>query len=110
MQFAFNQHAQHGAAVPAGDFTGQQLAKQRAEHLRVFTRHACEILYPARVLKLTRRRLKRGVFHSVVDLQAAINRFAAEHNEKPKPFTWTANPNKIIAAVKRRHQVLDSIH
>jgi len=26
------------------------------------------------------------------------------------PFTWTADPDKIIAAVKRGHQVLDSIH
>src|SRR5271154_5529340 len=60
--------------------------------------------------KLSRRRLKRGVFHSVVDLQAAINRFVAETNTDPKPFTWTANPNKIIAAVKRGNQVLDSIH
>jgi transposase len=60
--------------------------------------------------KLSRRRLKRGVFHSVVDLQAAINRFVAETNANPKPFTWTADPDKIIAAVKREHQVLDSIH
>ena len=60
--------------------------------------------------KLTRRRLKRGVFRSVVDLQAAINRFLAETNAEPKPFTWTADPDKIIAAVKRGHQVLDSIH
>jgi hypothetical protein len=30
--------------------------------------------------------------------------------QKPKPFTWTANPDEIIAAVKRGHQVLDSIH
>jgi hypothetical protein len=29
--------------------------------------------------KLTKRRLKRGVFVSVVDLQAAINRFVVEH-------------------------------
>ena len=37
--------------------------------------------------KLTRRRLKHGVFHSVVDLQAAINRFIAEHNNtEAKPF------------------------
>src|SRR5271169_4341784 len=60
--------------------------------------------------KLTRRRLRRGVFRSVVDLQSAINRFVAETNADPKPFTWTANPDKIIAAVKRGHQVLDSIH
>jgi transposase len=59
---------------------------------------------------LTKRRLKRGVFRSVADLQAAINRFLEEHNQQSKPFTWTADPDKIIAAVKRGHQVLDSIH
>lgn len=60
--------------------------------------------------KLTRRRLKRGVFRSIVDLQAAINRFLAETNEAPKPFIWTADPDEIIAAVRRGHQALDSIH
>ena len=60
--------------------------------------------------KLSRRRLKRGVFRSVVDLQAAINRFVEETNQMPKPFTWTADPDRIIAAVRRGHQVLDSIH
>jgi transposase len=60
--------------------------------------------------KLTRRRLKRGVFRSIVELQAAINRFLRDTNDDPKPFTWTADPDKIIAAVKRGHQVLDSIH
>jgi hypothetical protein len=28
----------------------------------------------------------------------------------PKPFIWTADPDKIIAAVKRGYQMLDSIH
>jgi len=60
--------------------------------------------------KLTRRRLKRGVFRSIVDLQAAINRFLRETNDDPKPFTWTADPDKIIAAVRRGHQTLDSLH
>ena len=60
--------------------------------------------------KLTKRRLKRGVFRSVADLQAAINRFLDEHNTQPRPFTWTADPDKIIAAVRRGHQVLNSIH
>ncbi len=60
--------------------------------------------------KLTRRRLKYGVFHSLVDLQAAINRFINEHNQNPKPFTWKADPNEIIAAVNRGFQTLESIH
>ena len=58
--------------------------------------------------KLTRQRLKRGVFRSIVELQAAINRFLREANEQPKPFTWTADPDKIIAAVRRGHQALAS--
>ena len=37
--------------------------------------------------KLTRQRLKRGVFHPAVDLQAAINRYVADTNARPKPFT-----------------------
>jgi len=60
--------------------------------------------------KLTRRRLKRGVFCSIVELQAAINRFIREHNHQPKPFVWTADPDRIIAAAQRGHQALDSIH
>ena len=60
--------------------------------------------------KLTKRRLKRGVFRSVVELQTAINRFIEENNEAPKPFVWTADPNRIIASVKRGQQALESIH
>jgi hypothetical protein len=60
--------------------------------------------------KLSRRRLKHGVFHSIVDLQAAINRFIAEHNMTPRPFAWSANPDDIMAARKRGFQVLESIH
>jgi transposase len=60
--------------------------------------------------KLTRRRLKRGVFRSLTDLQAAINRYLAETNESPKPFVWTADPYKVLAAVKRGKQALESIH
>jgi transposase len=46
---------------------------------------------------MTRRRLRRGAFRSLVDLQAAINRYLDEHNADPKPFTWTAAPAAIIA-------------
>jgi transposase len=60
--------------------------------------------------KLTRRRLQRGVFHSLVDLQAAINRYLAEHNRAPRPFVWTAAPEAILAKVKRGHQTLETIH
>ena len=44
---------------------------------------------------LTRQRLRRGVFHSVVDLQAAIKSYIEEHNDDPKPFTWTTSAKTI---------------
>jgi transposase len=61
--------------------------------------------------KLTRRRLRRGVFCSVVELelQAAINRYLAETNADPKPFVWTADPDRVIEKVHRARQVLGQI-
>ena len=59
-------------------------------------------------LQLTRRRLKHGIFRSVVDLQAAINRFIAEHSEvEAKPFVWRAEPEAIIASRNRGFQALE---
>src|SRR5271156_4368206 len=60
--------------------------------------------------KLTRRRLQRGVFKGIADLQTAINRFLRETNDNPKPFVWTADPDAIIGKVHRGKQVLASIH
>jgi transposase len=50
---------------------------------------------------ITRRRIRRGVFKSVVDLQAAINRYLDEHNANPKPFVWTKPAKDILANVRR---------
>ena len=50
---------------------------------------------------LTRRRPKRGTFHSIVDLQAAINRYIDEHNNDPKPFVWTKSADTILAKLHR---------
>ena len=51
----------------------------------------------------------RGIA-SPLTLQAAINRFIKEHNQQPRPFVWRADPDEIIAAVRRGHQTLESIH
>jgi transposase len=56
---------------------------------------------------LTRRRIRRGTFSSIVDLQAAINRYLDEHNGDPKPFVWTATPASIMAKLD---QVNASVH
>src|ERR1700704_2203317 len=56
------------------------------------------------------RRLKRGVFRWVADLQAAINRFVEETNSNPKPFVWTADAKRALAARKRGEKKLESLH
>ncbi len=50
---------------------------------------------------LTRKRLRRGVFRSIVDLQAAINRYLKEHNLDPKPFVWTKPATAILAKLSQ---------
>jgi transposase len=50
---------------------------------------------------LTRRRLKRGAFCSITDLQAAINRYIEEHNGDPKPFIWTKPAEALLAKIGR---------
>jgi len=51
--------------------------------------------------KMTRQRIRRGVFRSIVDLQAAINAYLAEHNANPRPFTWTQSADAILAKLDR---------
>jgi hypothetical protein len=50
------------------------------------------------------------VFRSVAELKAAIDRFIAETNAEPERFVWTASPRRILAAVKRGKQTLESLH
>ena len=50
---------------------------------------------------LGRRRLRRGVFGSIVELQAAINRYIAEHNDDPAPFAWTKTADQIVGKLNR---------
>jgi len=51
--------------------------------------------------KLTRTRLRRGVFSSVAELKKAIADFIDTHNQNPQPFIWTATADKIIEKVGR---------
>jgi transposase len=51
--------------------------------------------------KLTRQRIRRGSFHCLVALQAAIKRYLAEHNADPRPFVRTASASAIAAKLDR---------
>ena len=68
--------------------------------------------------EITRKRIRRGVFQSVPDLETAIRDYLDTHNADPKPFVWTKTANDILAktaraaldAVKIGNQALESEH
>lgn len=45
---------------------------------------------------ITRRKIRRGVFKSVAELQDAIERYIKAHNKTSKPFVWTASASAIF--------------
>ena len=56
---------------------------------------------------ITENRIRRGVFKSVPELEAAIRTYIEHHNAAPKPFIWTAAANDILAKVTRARKALD---
>ena len=56
---------------------------------------------------ITDKRIRRGVFTSVPDLEAAIYEYIKLHNNEPKPFIWTAKANDILAKVTRARAALN---
>ena len=59
--------------------------------------------------ELTSKRIRRGSFASVTDLQQAIAEFLAAWNENPKPFVWTATVQSIVEKLSRCRQTLEKI-
>ena len=51
--------------------------------------------------KITTQRIRRGTFDSVRGLEVAIENYLNHHNEKPKPFVWTASADAILDKIKR---------
>ena len=50
--------------------------------------------------EITEKRIRRGVFRSVQELERAIEAYLAEHNRNPKPFRWTATADLILRRVE----------
>ena len=55
---------------------------------------------------LTTKRIRRGAFGSVPELEAAIHQYVDIHNDDPKPFVWTKTADEIIEKVQRARQAL----
>jgi transposase len=51
--------------------------------------------------ELTNKRIRRGTFRSVKELQSAIREFIEVHNENPRPFVWTRTADQILDSMAR---------
>jgi transposase len=54
--------------------------------------------------EITNKRIRRGVFRSVKELEEAIREYLDAHNESPKPFVWTKTADEILASMARYAQ------
>lgn len=59
--------------------------------------------------ELSEKRLRRGVFHSVDELERAIEAYVEHHNENPKRFVWKKKADEIWEKVARTKATLDRI-
>jgi transposase len=57
--------------------------------------------------ELTQKRLRRGTFKSVRELQQAIFEYVDHHNDTAQGSRWKALPEEILAKVRRARAVLD---
>src|SRR6266436_1453909 len=60
--------------------------------------------------ELTNNRIRRGVFRSVKELEAAIRQYIDVHNENLKPFVWTKTADQILASIARYAQRTTAAH
>src|SRR2546427_2915337 len=60
--------------------------------------------------EITRKRIRRGVFKSVQDLENAIYAYVDHNNKNPKPFVWTKKADEIIEKVERCKAILETGH
>jgi transposase len=59
--------------------------------------------------ELTNKRIRRGVFRSVKELESAIREYIGVHNEDPKPFVWTRTADQILDSIARYAQRTNAV-
>jgi transposase len=59
--------------------------------------------------EITDKRIRRGVFRSVAQLETAIEDYINHHNARPKLFVWTAKAEAILDKVRRARAALNKV-
>src|SRR5450631_849262 len=59
--------------------------------------------------EITTKRIRRGIFRSVAELEQAIHDYLDRHNCDPKPFVWTKSAEIVLEKERRALDLLDAI-
>ena len=59
---------------------------------------------------LTNQQVRRGVYHDVPELIAAIEHFIDGYNERAQPFVWTKTPEQILARAIKQQPTSGTLH
>ena len=60
--------------------------------------------------EITDKRIRRGTFHNVRALIAAIKQYLDNHNQNPRVFVWSAPVERILAKIAKCKEALDAPH
>ena len=58
---------------------------------------------------ITGKRIRRGAFTSVAELETAIDTYLEEHNATAKPYLWTKSSGEIIDKQRRAREKLEAV-
>lgn len=59
---------------------------------------------------LTKQQVRRGVYHDVPELIAAIEMFIESYNERAQPFVWTKTADAILAKASKQQLTSGTLH
>jgi transposase len=59
---------------------------------------------------LTNQQVRRGVYHDVPELIAAIEHFIAGYNERAQPFIWTKTAEQVLAKASEQQPTSGTLH
>jgi transposase len=97
MSIIWDNYATHKTALIQG-----WLAKRPRWHVHLTPTSASWLNQVERFFALiTESTIRRGVYRSVEELEAAIKTFLDCHNAHPAPFRWVKSAEQIFAAIER---------
>jgi transposase len=59
---------------------------------------------------LTKQQVRRGVYHDVPELIAAIEHFIEGYNRRAQPFVWTKTAEQVLAKAIKKQDTSETLH